>query len=300
MPFVVRQDLTLLTFLVSLFASVVPSASQSIEVDVELVLAVDVSASMDVEEARFQRQAYVEAIRHPEFIRAISYLPRQRIAVTYVEWSSSNLQKVLVPFREIDGQASAEAFATVLQAAPVKRGAGTSISRAIEFGANLLLWNRFEGDRMVLDISGDSPNLHGGPVTLARDNAVARGVVINGLPIIIRPTEREVSVEEYYTACVIGGPGSFMLPAKGMEEFAEAVRQKLIREVAGLSRGTIVPVSAAPAVDCLMGEKSIARLKGLLFPRLWQRETGRDYLDRWYRLRKERGRMPTRDPDQWY
>ena len=300
MPFVVRQNLTLLTILVSLFASVVPSASQSIEVDVELVLAVDVSASMDVEEAKFQRLAYVEAIRHPEFIRAINYLPRQRIAVTYVEWSSSNLQKVVVPFREIDGQAAAEAFAEALEAAPVKRGAGTSISRAIEFGANLLLWNRFEGERKVLDISGDSPNLHGGPVALARDNAVARVVVINGLPIVIRPTEREVTVEEYYTACVIGGPGSFMLPARGMQEFAEAVRQKLIREVAGLPQATIVPVSALPTIDCLMGEKSIARLKGIFFPRLWQRETGRDYLDRWYRLRKERRRMPTRDPDHWY
>lgn len=281
-------------------AYIAPSAAQPIEVDVELVLAVDVSASMDSEELKFQRQGYVEAIRHPEFIRAIAHLPRQRIAVTYVEWSSSDRQRVLIPFREIDGQTSAEAFAAALAAAPVKRGAGTSISGAIEFGANLLMWNRFEGDRKVLDISGDSPNLHGGPVALARDNAVARGVIINGLPIIIRPTEREVTVEEYYTACVIGGPGSFMLPARGMQEFAEAVRQKLIREVAGLPQATIVPVSAAPVVDCLMGEKSRARLKRLLFPRLWHHGTTLDDLDPWYRLRKERRRMPTRDPDQWY
>ena len=290
----------LLGFALIFSTYVAPSAAQPIEVDVELVLAVDVSASMDIEEAKFQRQAYIAAIRHPEFIRAIAHLRRQRIAVTYVEWSSSNQQRVLIPFREIDGQTSAEAFAAALEAAPVKRGAGTSISGAIEFGANLLMWNRFEGDRKVLDISGDSPNLSGGPVALARDNAVARGVIINGLPIVIRPTEREVTVEEYYTACVIGGPGSFMLPARGMQEFAEAVRQKLIREVAGLPQATIVPVSAAPAVDCLMGEKSIARLKGIMFPRFWQRETGRDYLDPWYRLRKERRRMPTRDPDQWY
>lgn len=288
---------SLFGFALIVSAFVAPSSAQSIEVDVELVLAVDVSASMDVEEARFQRQAYIEAIRHPEFIRAVSHLPRQRIAVTYVEWSSADRQKVIIPFREIDGPASAEAFAAALAAAPVKRGAGTSISRAIEFGAHLLMWNRFEGDRKVLDISGDSPNLHGGPVTLARNSAVARGIIINGLPIIIRPTEREgVTVEQYYTACVIGGPGSFMLPARGMEEFAEAVRQKLIREVVGLPQVTIVPVSAAPPVDCLMGEKSIARLKWFFLGR----EGARDNLDRWYQLRRKRGRMPTRDPDQWY
>jgi hypothetical protein len=281
-------------------ASVAPAAAQSIDVDVELVLAVDVSASMDKEEARFQRLAYIEAIRHPEFVRAISHLPRQRIAVTYVEWSSSDRQSVIVPFREIDGQASAEVFAAMLEAAPVKRGARTSISRAIEFSANLLMWNRFDGDRKVIDISGDSPNLHGGPVTLARDSAVARGVIINGLPIIIRPTEGAgVTVEQYYTACVIGGPGSFMLPASGMAEFAEAVRQKLIREVAGLSQATIIPVSAGPAVDCLMGEKRVAALTR--FRRgYWARKFPRDYLDDWYELRRERRRMPTRDPDQTY
>jgi hypothetical protein len=289
--------LKLLGLAVALSASAAASADQSLKVDVELVIAVDVSASMDIEEAEFQRQAYIEAIRHPEFIRAISHLPRQRIAVTYVEWSSSNLQKVLVPFREIDGQASAEAFAAALEAAPVKRGAGTSISRAIEFGANLLLWNRFDGDRRVVDISGDGFNLSGGPVVLARDNAVARGVVINGLPIIIRPTEGPVTVEEYYTACVIGGPGSFMLPARGMEEFAEAVRQKLIREVAGLPQTTIVRVSATPSVNCLIGEITIAKIKRQM---RWGRENRRDYLDPWYRQRRERGRMPVRDPDRWY
>lgn len=292
---------SLIGFALIVSAFVAPSSAQSIEVDVELVLAVDVSASMDVEEARFQRQAYIEAIRHSEFIRAISYLPRQRIAVTYVEWSSSDRQKVIVPFREIDGQSSVEVFAAMLEAAPVKRGAGTSISGAIEFGANLLMWNRFEGDRKVLDISGDSPNLSGGPVALARDRAVERGVIINGLPIIIRPTEKEgVTVEQYYTACVIGGPGSFMLPASGMAEFAEAVRQKLIREVAGLPQATIVPVSAVPAVDCLMGEKRVAALRTRFFRRGFWAPRPRDYLDDWYDLRRERRRMPTRDPDQTY
>jgi len=278
-------------------ASVAPSTAQSIEVDVELVLAVDVSASMDLEEYKFQRQGYVEAIRHPEFIRAISHLPRQRIAVTYVEWSSSDRQNVIVPFREIDGPETAEMFAAALEAAPAKRGAGTSISRAIEFGANLLWWNRFEGDRMVLDISGDSPNLSGGPVSFARDNAVARGIVINGLPIIIRPTEGPFTVEEYYAACVIGGPGSFMLPARGIGEFAEAVRQKLIREVAGLPQAMIAPVSATPPINCLIGEITIAKAKRWM---RWGRENRPDYLDPWYRLRRERGRMPARDPDQWY
>ena len=266
-------------------------------VDVELVIAVDVSASMDREEFRVQRQGFVEAIRHPEFVRAISNLPRQRIALTYIEWSSSTLQKVVVPFSEIDGQDSAEAFAAALEASPIKRGQGTSISGAIEFGANLLSWNRFEGDRRVIDISGDGFNLSGPPVVVARDRAVARGVVINGLPIIVRPSRGPPDLEQYYADCVIGGPGSFMLPVRETEEFAEAVRQKLIREVAGLPQATIAPVSATTPVDCLIGEKTIASIKSRMFR---DRGATRDSLERWYRLRREMRGMPARDPDRWY
>lgn len=236
-------------------------ATASIDVDVELVIAVDVSASIFMDEYRFQRRGYVEAIRHPEFARAIGLLPRRRIALTYVEWSSSNLQTILVPWREIDGAASAEAFAAALEAVPLVRGKGTSISGAITFGTGILLSNRFEGDRKVIDISGDSPNLHGRPVALARDLAVAKGIIINGLPITINSTMKPIDLARYFSGCVIGGPGSFMMPVTRMDEFAEAVRQKLIREIAGRSDVTIIPVNISPPVDCLVGERRLARFK---------------------------------------
>ena len=277
------------------------NANASIDVDVELVIAVDVSASIGWDEYRFQRRGYVEAIRHPDFARAVSALRHQRIALTYVEWSSSKLQTIIVPWREIDDAASAGAFAAALEAAPFIRGQGTSISGAIDFGAGILLSNSFEGDRKVIDISGDSPNLSGSPVALARDSAVAREIVINGLPITINPSMKPVDLAEYYSECVIGGPGSFMLPVKRMEEFAEAVRQKLIREVAGLPEETIVPISVSPPVDCLAGEKALARIWGRgPYARLGARESTRDYLERWYRLRREIERNRHRKLDRWY
>lgn len=225
------------------------------DVELELVIAVDVSRSMDAEEFRLQRSGYAEAIRDPEFLRAIGSGATGRIALTYVEWSGRLHQKVVVPWRLIDGVESAEAFAALLDREPLEIGRGTSISAAIAFGSALFDDNGYDGERQVIDVSGDGPNNYGGPVASARDAAVAEGIVINGLPVVIRPSPIVKDIVQYYSDCVIGGPGSFVLPVRSAEEFAVAIRRKLILEVAGGPAARFIPVAASGPTDCLIGEK---------------------------------------------
>jgi Protein of unknown function (DUF1194) len=238
------------------------AAAQALEgpipVDLELVIAVDVSASMDREEFLLQRSGYREAIRHPDFVRAILSGDRRRIAATYVEWSGRRWQKVIVPWRLIDGQESAEAFAVALDKQPLVLARGTSISAALTFGAALFEANGFAGDRKAIDVSGDGPNNYGQPVTEARDAAVASGIVINGLPIVIAPSPIVPDLARYYSECVIGGPGAFMLPVANEAELALSIRRKLILEVAGRFPAGVVPVAAQAPIDCLAGEKQRA------------------------------------------
>jgi Protein of unknown function (DUF1194) len=235
-------------------------------VDLALVIAVDVSRSMDTEEFRLQRNGYVEAIRDPDFIAAAISGGERRIALTYVEWSGPLSQRIVVPWKLIDGAEAAEKFAAALEAEPPAIGRGTSISGAIEFAAVLLEANGYEAARRVIDISGDGPNNYGPPVAAARDLAVARGIVINGLPILIRPSPIVPDIARYYSDCVIGGPGSFVLPVRRVEEFAEAIRRKLILEVAGAPAANIFAV-AAPS-DCLIGEKARERYSDQYYPGL--------------------------------
>ncbi len=231
-----------------------------IPVDLELVIAVDVSASMDREEFRLQRDGYRQAIAHPDFVRAVLAGEHRRIAVTYVEWSSESWQKIIVPWRLIDGPASAEAFAAALSEQPLVLTRGTSISAALRFSAALFAANGFAAERKTIDVSGDGPNNYGPPVTRARDEAVAQGIVVNGLPVLIAPSPTVPDVARYYAECVIGGPGSFMLPVNKAEEFSLAIRRKLVLEVAGHVPAGIVPVAAQEPVDCLAGEKLRERL----------------------------------------
>jgi hypothetical protein len=237
-------------------------------VDVELVIAVDVSRSMDAEEFRVQRSGYVDAIGDPEFIRAATLGPHGRIALTYVEWSSRLTQEVVVPWRLIDGKAAAEAFAALLDAEPIEIGRGTSISAAIAFASAHFEANEFEGERRVIDISGDGPNNYGPPVVKERDAAIAAGIVINGLPILIRPSPIVPDIVRYYTDCVIGGPSAFVLPVREVGEFAEAIRQKLVLEVAGEAPARILFAQAKPPTDCLAGEKAREGLTDRYFPGL--------------------------------
>ena len=230
-------------------------AGGAMEVDLELVLAVDVSGSMDDEEHAVQRAGYVAAIGHPDFVRAIKAGAYQRVVLTYVEWAGSTLQATVMPWRLIDGEAGARAFADDLAARPITQIRGTSISGALVYSTALFDNNGFNGLRKVIDVSGDGPNRNGIPVDVARDLAVGRGIVINGLPIMIRPSRSFVSLDRYYAGCVIGGPGAFVLPVTKVEEVAEAIRRKLILDIAARPVSPVMPAQATEPVDCQIGER---------------------------------------------
>ncbi len=214
-------------------------AGQELAVDLELVLAVDVSGSTDAEEARQQRAGYIAAIADPAVVQAIHSNFHQRIALAYVEWSNPDYQRLVLDWALIEDATSAQAFAAALAEAPSLKGRWTLISGAIDFAAALFDGNGYAGDRRVIDVSGDGPNNSGRLVTRARDEAVARGIVINGLPILNeRPqpfgqlTPVEMTLDVHYAENVIGGPGSFVIPVQDLTDFKAAILSKLIREIA--------------------------------------------------------------------
>ncbi|MDH6259713.1 DUF1194 domain-containing protein [Bradyrhizobium sp. BR13661] len=230
-------------------------------VDVELVLAVDVSYSMDMDELAIQREGYAQAIQSKEFLQALKAGPNGRIAVTYFEWAASSDQKIIIPWRLIDGPETADAVAAEILKTPIRRASRTSISGAIGFAMPLFDEDPYHGIRRVIDISGDGPNNNGGPVTVARDLALEKGIVINGLPIMVKePSYSTMDIDNldfYYEDCVIGGPGSFVIAIKDREKFKEAIRTKLLMEVAGRTP-TVMHVAdkdKEPRVSCLIGEK---------------------------------------------
>lgn len=226
-------------------------------VDVALVLAADVSLSMSIEELDIQRAGYVAALRHPSVVNAIRSGRHGRVAVAFVEWAGESAQRVTMPWTIIANAADAEKAAAALSASVPARLRRTSISGAIGFGVDMLAENPFPADRRVIDISGDGPNNQGETVTSARDRAVGEGIVINGLPLMTRGGQWGFDIDrlgDYFRDCVIGGPGSFVYPVNDWDGFAEAVRRKLVLEIAGTTIGAI-PVAASPPADCLIGEK---------------------------------------------
>jgi uncharacterized protein YbaA (DUF1428 family) len=191
-------------------------------VDVELVIAVDVSYSMDLDELAIQREGYAQAIVSKEFLQAMKTGPKGKVAVTYFEWSASSDQKVIIPWRVIDGPETADAVAAEIMKTPVRRGSRTSISGAINFAMPLFEENPYRGLRRVIDISGDGPNNNGAPVTGARDAALEKGITISGVPIMVKePSYSTMDIDNldlYYEDCVIGGPGSFVVTIKDRDE----------------------------------------------------------------------------------
>jgi hypothetical protein len=230
-------------------------------VDLELVLAVDVSYSMDMDELAIQREGYAQAIISKEFLQALKTGPTGKIAVTYFEWAASSDQKIIIPWRVIDGPETADAVANEIMKTPIRRASRTSISGAINFAMPLFDENPYHGLRRVIDISGDGPNNNGAPVTGARDAALEKGITINGLPIMVKePSYSTMDIDNldlYYEDCVIGGPGSFVVTIKDREKFKEAIRTKLLLEVADRTpEHRMVPVAEKePRVSCLIGEK---------------------------------------------
>ena len=228
-----------LTALLAAFPALTAVAQgRDVPVDLELVIAVDVSGSIDPEEAKLQRNGYVGAFSDKEVIGAITGGMLGKIAVTYVEWAGIHYSRTIVDWTVIDGEASALAFAERVAAAPIQTELWTSISMAIEYALPRFGNNGIEGTRRVIDISGDGPNNQGGMVTGFRDKAIAAGVTINGLPIVNdKPSPWGwpplPDLDLYYKHCVIGGSGAFYVVANTFTDFARAVRKKLLLEIAG-------------------------------------------------------------------
>ena len=207
-------------------------------VDLLLVLAVDVSRSIDDDEARLQREGYRSAMTDPRVVEAIRSGMMGAIAVAYVEWAGSDYQRLVIPWTRIGSQGDAEAWAGVLAQAPRVALSWTSISGGLDFSMRTLSETPFEGTRRVIDVSGDGVNNSGMPVEAVRDRVVGEGVTINGLPIMNdRPTfgrPSPIPLDQYYRDSVIGGDGAFLIAAEDFESFGNAVRRKLVREIAGL------------------------------------------------------------------
>lgn len=211
------------------------------EVDLELVLLADSSGSIDADELLLQRQGYMDALRHPQVLAAIASGARGRIAVTYGEWADQFHQTVLVPWMVIDGKAAAERFASTLKGQPRTAWGSNAIGSALAAGQRWIETNQYEGERKVIDFSGDSANSWSGvPVRVARDQALAAGIVINGLAISCRDLgcsgrPMGYSLEEAFRQTIVGGPGSFVITVDGKTTFEEAVRRKLVIEISGLT-----------------------------------------------------------------
>jgi hypothetical protein len=234
--------------------------SSAVPVDVELVIAVDVSYSMDPEEQALQREGYVLALTSREFLQALRQGAHGRIAIMYFEWAGQSDQKILMPWRVIDGPESADAVAAEIARAPYRRASRTSISGALRFAKPLFDDSGYKGLRRVIDVSGDGANNSGPLVELMRDDVLAAGITINGLPIMLkRPSIGTLDIEnldQYYEDCVIGGPGSFVIPIREREKFIEATRTKLVLEIAGRQpEPRIVPAASRTRVSCTIGEK---------------------------------------------
>ncbi len=228
--------------------------SGAIPVDVELVIAVDVSNSMDPEEQALQREGYILGLTSREFLQALRNGNYGRIAITYFEWAGLYDQKIVLPWRLIDGPESAEAVTNEIKNAPYRRAPRTSIFGALQFAKPLFDSSGYGGLRRIIDVSGDGSNNMGPPVTIMRDEVLAAGITINGLPIMLNRAYSGPSIanlDVYYEDCVIGGPGSFVIAIKEREQFKEATRTKLVQEIAGLpTKPRIVPAQARSRVYC--------------------------------------------------
>lgn len=230
-------------------------------VDLELVLAVDVSGSIDTSEAMLQREGYVSALSSEEVITAITAGPLGRIALAYVEWAGLGTARTVVGWRVIDGPEAAAEFLAALEGKWPYTGRRTSISGVIEYVLPMFDDNGFAGRRRIIDISGDGPNNDGMPVLTARGRAAERGVGVNGVVILnLDPGPLGFPVLEdldiYFEECVITGQGAFVLAADGFADFGRAIRRKLVLEIADLAPCRPL-VRRAQGYDCLIGERQL-------------------------------------------
>jgi hypothetical protein len=226
----IRANATLAALL--LWAVTAAPVRGEIAVDVALVLAVDVSLSIDAEEFALQRAGYAAAFRNERVVAAITNGSARAVAVTYLQWSGAREQQQVIGWRLITDRTSAARFADELAAsARVVASGSTSLSGAIEAAGQLLLQSGYAAERRIIDISGDGSNNSGKLPNFARDEAVAGGITINGLAIL----KNEPFLDTYYATNVVGGRGAFVMTGRDFDDFAEAILAKLIREVALLS-----------------------------------------------------------------
>jgi hypothetical protein len=250
-----------------------PGKNAGTDVDLELVMAVDISYSMDMDELALQREGYAQAIASQDFLNALKQGTHGKVAVTLVEWAGVSDQRIVVPWRLIDGAETAQNVSREMARAPVRRAFRTSISGALMFSATLFDGNGFRGIRRVIDVSGDGTNNQGPLVTLVRDEVIAKGIVINGLPIMLKePQPGSIDIKDldiYYEDCVIGGPGAFVVPIREREKFRDAIRTKLVLDIAQYpGEARVIPASAeAPRISCTIGEQ------------MWQRRWGGSGID---------------------
>jgi len=248
-----------------------PGAEAQEPVDVALVLAVDVSRSMSPRELTIQREGYAAALNHPDVVRAIAQGAYGRIAITMFEWAGNGSVREVFDWTLIETAADADQVSALVQDSMPLAQRRTSISGAIKHAMKRLGEAPYDGFRKVIDVSGDGPNNHGGPVLSARDEALASRIVINGLPLMTSDGPgggfNIGDLDTYYSECVIGGPGSFLVPVKSWDQFPEAIRRKLILEIGSLpdELPAVLPTQAQPSspflrpssepYDCLVGEK---------------------------------------------
>ncbi len=258
---IMRWILGTLVLLIGLATARGAVAEADLAVDLELVLAVDVSGSIDPAEALLQRQGYIQALTSPEVIRAATSGPIGKIAVSYMEWAGTGHVRLVAGWHLIDGLPAARTMAARLASVDIVSGQRTSISGAVMFALPLFRDNGFASTRRVIDISGDGPNNNGLPVLAGRDAANVAGVTLNGLAILNdRPGPLGFPVlrglDVYYEECVVTGPGAFVLAAQGFEDFGAAIRRKLVLEIADLTPSRS-PMRRATGYDCLIGERQL-------------------------------------------
>ena len=265
------KSAALATVALSLFASPVHRGEP--DLDVAMVLAVDASSSMTGTEYTLQRDGFAEAFRSTRVHRAIQQGGLGRIAVTYVEWSGGDQQTVIIPWTVITRREEAIRFADRISAHHPAEGRYTSISGAMTFSAALFDSAPGRPMRRVIDISGDGPNNDGVSVAWARDQAIAAGITINGLPIMTKPSPWSVPgydvylhgvkqiwdvehLDAYYRDCVIGGPGAFVVPVTDTSQFTEAITTKVLLEIAGTIsvEAQVQRASTSERTNCMGGE----------------------------------------------
>ncbi|MEM8871408.1 MAG: DUF1194 domain-containing protein [Pseudomonadota bacterium] len=240
-------------------ACIVPPASAETAVDLELVLAVDTSRSMDLEELTLQRQGYAAALESPAVTSALQMGPLGRTALLYFEWGGPGRSRVLIPWTLVATAEDSAEIARKLRAQPISGLRGTSISGAMEQAAEWIEENNYTGTRRVIDISGDGPNNRGRPVLEVRAEIAAKGIEVNGLPFMLKEPGGFYSIPDldiYYEDCVITGESAFVIPIAELDRLVASIRQKLVLEISGLPGPPNERIRAARTeTDCMIGEK---------------------------------------------